>query len=144
MKTKLVIYFALLFSVFMLSCSNSDITKPVNETEFSAQQIPGCNKPTSLAKINYLDSCFAYTFNDTLKVEFCVAGNCCPDSNRFVTDYSISNDTIFVAVSDTAKNLCHCTCSYIIHLELTNLYEKQYLFYCDYDSMFLYKENIYN
>ena len=51
MKTKLVIYFALLFSVFMLSCSNSDITKPVNETEFSAQQIPGCNKPISLAKI---------------------------------------------------------------------------------------------
>jgi hypothetical protein len=135
----------LLFTTILIySCSNSDVTKPVSETEFTAYQISGCNKQSHFGKITDLDSCFNYTFDDSLKIDFCVVGNCCPDSNRFVTDYQISTDTIYVTVADTAENLCKCMCNYIVHLELSGLEKNEYLFYCDFDSLQFYRENIRN
>lgn len=128
-----------LFGVlFLYSCA---ATEPIgNHNNSSSYQIPGCNN-SSLPKTALNDSCFAYSFNDTLNIDFCVIGNCCPDSNRFVIDYEIKSDTIFVSVADTAANLCRCICSYTIHLRLDDLPKERYLFYCNYEN-FKYREYV--
>ena len=127
------------FIIYFISCSDDAPTKTTEEINFIAYQIPGCNSSWVLGKVSFVDSCFMYSFNDTLKVDFCVPGNCCPDSNRFVTNYSINSDTIYVTVADTAANLCYCICNYIIHLEISGLPNDKYLFYCKYDDL-EYKE----
>ncbi len=136
-------FFIILLTLLNLSCNNEDsITPGENGISFKAYQLGGCINH-HLAKYAVPDSCFSYSFNDTLKIDFCVMGNCCPDSNRFVTDYKINSDTIYVTVADTAENLCRCMCNYTIHLEMTGLTGNEYVFYCDYDSCIVYKEKIY-
>lgn len=98
-------------------------------------QVPGCGAGLSKATPN--DSCFSYQFEKTLCVDFCLTGNCCPDSNRFALAYEIKNDTLAVTVADTAAVLCRCVCTYTIRFELDNLPLDRYVFYCtrnDYDS----------
>ncbi len=125
-----------LLIIYIISCSeNSPFENPEEQVEFSSQQISGCNN-SGLSKVNDNDSCFVYSFNDTLKVDFCLWGNCCPDSERFVTNYKISSDTIFIAVQDTAINGCDCNCNYTIHVELSGLSENEYLFYFNYPGMY--------
>jgi hypothetical protein len=128
---KIVLMFSFIFLYFFFSsCSENSPTKTIDNTIlFRANQIPGCNS----ASID--SSCFSYTFNDTLKIDFCLPGNCCPDSNRFVTNYSIKSDTLFVTVVDTAANLCNCICTYINHIEITGLPNNSYLFYCVYQGL---------
>jgi len=126
--------------IYLISCSDNNPTQTVEEEiKFISYQIPGCNSSNSFKKKSLQDSCFDYSFNDTLKVDFCVLGNCCPDSNRFATDYRINLDTIFVTVLDTAQNLCRCICNYVIHIELSGLSNDNYLFFCKYDT-FEYSE----
>lgn len=126
---KLFLLFSFIFN--LNSCSDDAPTTVAPEISFVSYQVPGCNPTSSLKKDSLIDSCFQYSFTDTLEVEFCVPGNCCPDSDRFVTNYSIHSDTIFVTVTDTAAHLCHCICDYIIHLEISGLPNDEYLFYCD-------------
>lgn len=135
-----VLVLSVLFYVF--SCTTDNSTEPANATiTFNAFQVGGCNS-SSLAKIAENDSCFSYSFNDTLKIDFCVTANCCPDSQRFATDYDIKSDTIFVTVADTAARLCHCVCNYTIHLDLVGLSENQYVFNCNYYDQIVYDENV--
>lgn len=129
-----------LFYVF--SCTTDNSIEPEDETTtFNAYQVGGCNG-SPLAKIAENDSCFSYSFNDTLKIDFCVRANCCPDSQRFVADYNIKSDTIFVSVADTAARLCRCVCNYTIHLDLNGLSGNQYIFHCNYDEKIVYNESI--
>ena len=104
-------------------------------------QVPGCAGP-DLTKSSFPDSCFSYTFDTNLTVEFCVTANCCPDSNRFRLAYELRSDTIAVAVQDTAPDLCYCICPYTIHMELIDLSLDHYVFICDYDGSILYTEDI--
>ena len=132
--------------IFLFSnCSEENVTQTIEkEISFSSYHISGCNS-TGLKKIIQNGECFDYSFDDTLKIDFCVSGNCCPDSQRFVTNYSINSDTILVSVADTAANLCWCNCNYTIHLELSNLLEERYLFVCDYATQynsFEYRESV--
>jgi hypothetical protein len=76
------------------------------------------------------DSVFTYSFNQNLIMDFSVWSNCCPDSGRFIPGYTIRIDTIFITVTDTAQALCDCICSYMIHIELTNLPLNQYIVRC--------------
>ncbi len=133
---RLIYFFVSSLLMLILACSEDNVTKSTeSELSFSYKQITGCNESTNqLAKSSYQDSCFTYSFNDKLKIDFCVYGNCCPDSQRFVVDYSIESDTIFVEVADTAENLCYCICSYAIHIEITGLERNRYLFYCNFPS----------
>lgn len=145
---KLDIILFLFFSiVYILSCSEDSPTKILELKKgvvFSSSQIPGCNNNNLLlAKQSSYDSCFAYNFIDTLKVDFCIFGNCCPDSSRFTTNYSINADTIFVFVADTSKDLCDCICNYTIHLEIFGLEKEKYVIYCDYKDRLKYREEIY-
>jgi len=131
-----LISFAFLLVLYILSCSeNSPTENPEKQVEFSSYQISGCNNG-GLLKVDASDSCFFYSFNDTLKIDFCLWGNCCPDSQRFKTDYKISSDTIFIAVQDTAISECFCNCGYIIHVEFSGLPEDKYLFYFNYPGVF--------
>ena len=126
-----------------ISCSEKNIIETGDvDVVFSSHQISGCNS-SGLRKTTNEDSCFAYSFNDTLKLDFCVTGNCCPDSQRFLTDYKINSDTILVSVSDTAAHLCRCFCNYTIHVELSNLSKAKYLFVCDYEKL-KYRESVNN
>lgn len=140
-QIKFNIVILILFSLlFVFSCTKNASTEPNEENvEFTAYQIAGCNNG-GLSKVNTSDSCFAYSFDDKLKIDFCVTGNCCPDSQRYATDYKIISDTIFVIVADTAANLCRCICNYSIHLELSGLSKDKYIFYCNFDDRIKYKE----
>ena len=132
----------LLLGFFVLSCDlweNSDSPEP---GENSIYQIGGCAGNLGLRKAASRDSCFSWEFGNQLWVEFCVTANCCPDSNRFDLEYKISGNTIFVAVEDTARNLCRCICPYIIHLELHNLPLNHYYFKCTYGDELDYDEEI--
>jgi len=136
----LMLIIFVLFYVF--SCTTDNSTEPEDKTiTFNSYQVGGCNG-SPLAKIAINDSCFSYSFNDTLKVDFCVTANCCPDSQRFATDYDIKSDTIFVTVADTAARLCHCVCNYTIHLDIVGLSENQYVFHCNYYDEIVYNENV--
>lgn len=125
----------------VLSCSN----QPTNSENGEAQvhgvlyQIPGCGGH-GVAKTAVGDSCFSYKFIQDLVVDFCVSANCCPDSNRFQFKHEIRNDTIAVAVADTAANLCRCVCNYVIHAEFSDLPRDRYIFYCKYDNAIVYNE----
>jgi len=103
----------LFLNIFLKGCS--DTTDPVESNNLFYQE-PGCMNKTSLA-----DSCFDYTFTDKLIVEFCVSGNCCPDSNRFIFQQVIIQDTINLTVTDIEERLCRCICNYILHSENTEL-----------------------
>jgi hypothetical protein len=125
----------LLWSILFLSCSNDTSTNSSKDgINFISYQVGGCNGSSSLEKV-VRDSCFSYSFYDTLKIDFCVSGNCCPDTNRFVTTYKLNSDTINVTVVDTAGHLCKCICNYKIHIELSGLTNNQYFFYCSYDGL---------
>lgn len=133
--------FLLFLAINVSSCSDDEPTKSDGkDIKFISYQAGGCNNEVSLAKKgSFNDSCFTYSFRDTLKIDFCVWGNCCPDSNRFDTNYKISSDTLYVTVKDTAANLCRCECNYIVHVEMTGLPNDKYLFYCNY-YLLEYKE----
>lgn len=94
-------------------------------------QVPGC-KSTSIFKIGSenRDSCFTYSFTENLVLDFCVNGNCCPDSNRFKTSSSTHSDSIIITIADTAQNLCRCNCSYTIRAEFKSLTRDEYFVTC--------------
>ena len=144
-KTLRAIFFLHLLNINCTeSSTNSD--SPEKKVETISFQIPGCRAP-GLIKAKGIEEypCFKYNFTDTLRIEFCVSGNCCPDSFRFASEINIISDTIFVSVVDTAENLCYCDCLYKMHLEITGLPENKYLFYCDFEShteTFKYREYI--
>lgn len=116
-------------SVLLIINSCGEETSP--EVKTVLYQIPGC-KGNSLSKSfnAQLDSCFHYSFAEKLEIEFCVSGNCCPDENRFVTTSKIVNDSIIIAVRDTAQHLCRCICNYIIHGEFESLPLNKYIVKC--------------
>lgn len=140
MKSIHIYFLFVLFFLAITSCSDNS-ADTLGEVTFEAYQVGGCCG-NSLAKAAYLDSCFSYSFDDILEIDFCLSGNCCPDSNRFITDYTISSDTIYIIATDIEENLCKCICPYQIHLEFTNLEYDKYVFRCDYYDSFSYREEI--
>jgi hypothetical protein len=125
-----------------MSCSHQS-TNPENR-QGVIYQILGCR--SGLSKVSD-DSCFSYQFEKTLRLEFCLTGNCCPDSNRFRLSSKIRNDTIFVVAADTAAHLCRCVCTYKIRAEFEDLPLDHYVFYGmreDYSSRLVhYREHVY-
>lgn len=127
----------------VISCSQQPTNAEKEQTEVRAvlSQIPGCRNHAT-AKAALKDSCFSYQFAQTLVVDFCVSANCCPDSGRFDLTYEIRNDTIDVAVADTAANLCRCVCTYVIHAEFTGLRRDRYVFCCHDGDTVMYAEAV--
>lgn len=120
----------LILSIFILaagySCSDNFL---LSETNFYLRQIAGC-QTHKLNKSVSVDSCFSYTFGLELNFQSCVAGNCCPDSNRYSLSSKIVEDTIEIAVRDTARNLCKCICNYFINARYRDLKRDHYIIRC--------------
>lgn len=125
------LFVTLAFLIFAQVIFNSCETELSPETKISLYQVGGCqsNAGSSLQK-NYSDSCFSYSFFDKLSIDFCVTGNCCPEKNRFLITSTVVNDSIFIAVADTADELCDCICNYIIHGEFESLPLDKYFVKC--------------
>lgn len=113
-----------LAAALIISC-HDEIVKP--EASGNIQQIGKCNNQ-GLNKTSA--ECFEYTFTDDLIIKFCVSGNCCPDSARFLSSYKIVENIITVSVKDIAPNLCKCNCNYTIQAKFTNLEYDSYTVYC--------------
>jgi hypothetical protein len=129
-----------LVSVIFTSCGQlTSVDK--EELNFQAHQIPGCvqNLPKNSPAFN---SCFTYSFEDTLKVDLCLSSNCCPDSGRFEYSYLVSGDTIKVSVVDIAEHLCRCTCNYIVHSDISGLEQDEYIFECIYYDSVFYQQTV--
>ena len=122
-----------LVSTVILACDKSTGPAP---PDMIAGQIAGCQ--SHLPKVGSADSCFSYEFHEALIVDFCAMANCCPDSNRFSFEHRIANDTIFVAVADTAAPLCNCFCRYVLHMEFRNLTGYSYIFFCTIEDSVTY------
>ena len=108
------------------SCIDDPLT---SENGVTFQQIPGCQN-NILNKLTSGDLCFSYTFRQELDLQFCVSGNCCPDSNRYVLASKFAFDTLEIAVKDTAANLCKCICKYFIKARFEDLTKDRYIVKC--------------
>lgn len=111
--------------VFYFGCKDQITAPTIVERIY---QLGKCNG-SGLNKTLSAD-CFNYTFKDKLILDFCVQGNCCPDSNRFTFTHNIQNDQISIFITDIEQNLCKCNCSYVIHAEISNLKYDKYNVYC--------------
>ena len=101
---------------------------------------------SGFSKVSGVDSVFTYSFGDTLAIDLSVAGNCCPDSGRFDVIHEPGNDTLFITIIDTADYLCRCNCIYVIHAEIANLVENEYVVRCklvNVDAPYLSRDPIY-
>lgn len=124
MRNKLV--FILFLLIFVIGCREkiSDANPSV-----SIKQIGKCNY-NKLSKTSSDSLCFDYKFKNSLIIDFCVKGNCCPDSNRFVFESNIVEDQVLITVTDVAPNLCKCICTYTIHGEIAGLTNSSYFVTC--------------
>ncbi|MCK5739807.1 hypothetical protein KAH55_11520 [bacterium] len=144
MKKEMILFCLLLAVGLFMSCSETGTTtyQGAGAPKLTLQrQIPGC-QGNALGK-KTADNCFDYTFSDdSLKLEFCVTGNCCPDSNRFVLDSEFNGANLFVTVTDTAANLCRCICNYKVQAEYSHVTQSQYTVTCLLGDSILYRELI--
>ncbi len=122
-------------SLFFILCVISSCTD--KSTNLNQINLPSFSFKTSkcisgtIAKESRVQSdSFSYSFSQYLTLNFSVPGNCCPDSNRFMVSNEIRSDTIFITVTDTAQNLCRCSCVYMIHTQLTDLQKDSYTVRC--------------
>jgi hypothetical protein len=140
-----ICFISILIGLF-ISCGDTS-TNIVKSMQTKFYQVTGCkNKAISkIVKNIESDTCFLYTFTDTLKIDFCIYGCCWPDSGRFDINYSIEGDTIHVSAKDTARGLTNCICPYKIHTEFMNLPNDHYIFIGDDASGLdpIYIENVY-
>jgi hypothetical protein len=116
-------------SAVLATCTDKSSNPGGQQIYANLRQIGGCVS-SALHKSAASDSSFGYQFGDTLFVDFLLTGNCCPDSNRFALSYEVRGDTLLVAATDTAGNLCYCVCDYIVRAEFRNLPLDHYVFVC--------------
>jgi hypothetical protein len=148
MKNRMALIVIILawITITLMNCSHQSTNPENRQAQGVIYQVRGCQSELS-KNLASSDSCFSYQFEKTLHLEFCLTGNCCPDSNRFWLSNKLRNDTIFVVAADTAAQLCRCICIYKIHAEFDELPLDHYVFYCmreDYSSQLVhYREHVY-
>ena len=135
--------FIVILAVYWCAENSTNIVLDDQSSVSVFEQIPGCLQ-SPLLKVRTTDyKCFDYNFHENLALEFCLPANCCPDSNRFDHSYTISNDTIYFTVLDTAQDLCDCICNYKIQTEISGLLRDAYIFQCLYDGKTVYDTLVY-
>ena len=122
------------------SCSERG-TGPIAEGESSLYQVHGCVGRV-LGKGTRADSCFSFKFEKSLALDFCLPGNCCPDSNRYYLSHRISHDTLIVTAVDTAGSLCRCNCSYLIHADIASVPFDRYHVFCFLADSLMYQREV--
>jgi len=140
MRPTLLSVLAVLVLAASFTCEKSTEPEPWGG-EYTLFQVPGCQSD-ALAYSFSEDSCFTYQFETDLLLDFCVTANCCPDTNRFVLSADVREDTIAIAVHDTAAHLCDCICLYFIHAEFYDLPLDHYVVACTYYDTLAYQESV--
>ena len=112
--------------LFLIGCNEKSTE---TETFIKIYQLGKCNS-YNLTKVTSDSLCFNYKFESSLVLDFCVKGNCCPDSNRFIFNYKINENQIDIFVDDIAPNLCKCICNYTIHADILGLSNSKYFVKC--------------
>ena len=129
MKEGLIFLLLCASGLFLSTCSDNSSNLSDKQPSDSVVQIPGCSSH-GLIRLSSSDTSFAWTFTDRLVIDFCLTGDCTPDSIRFATSHSISSDTIYVVSVDTATYNQKCICVFIIHGEFENLPLDYYVVIC--------------
>lgn len=142
---KLIRYYILLAIIFFAACKEKSTDPPVQTDESSLVYSTSACASAMLGKqqATPIDSFCTYSFQEYLVIDFSVAGNCCPDSNRFLAQHEIRLDTILITVTDTARNLCRCNCTYFIHAKISGLTSNQYFVRCRLKNVYYLKDPIY-
>ena len=136
---------AIIVLFFLFGCEKSSTPIDQESVPISNEyyQIPGCQGQTdNLAKTFSNDYCFSYSWINDLNVELCLWANCCPDTDRFNSSSVLTGNVISVTVTDTAKQLCDCICTYKLHFDFPSLLKKDYIFKCIYNDSLVYIEKI--
>ncbi len=136
---RLIILASAICVVFAIFACGDHGTTPKSDSHIF--QIGRCQGTVGSAALS-ADSCFVWSFGQTLLIDFCVAANCCPDTNRFALSSQIRNDTILISVTDTAASLCSCDCGYIIRAEFDSAPEYVYQVMVYYGGSLLYSREI--
>jgi hypothetical protein len=111
------------------------------EGKSSLYQVHGCIGRV-LGKGTGADSCFSFKFEKTLALDFCLPGNCCPDSNRYYLSHRMSHDTLIVTAVDTARDMCRCYCSYLIHADIASVPLDRYQVFCFLADSLMYQREV--
>jgi hypothetical protein len=83
---------------------------------------------SAASRVTYpLDGTLRWAFDGTLRLEFRVRANCCPNSDRFRVAVSCRAETLMVAVADTAPGLCLCDCPYVLTVQCPTLAASSYI-----------------
>ena len=115
--------------VLLLSCKDRS-TGPDNRAVVTFRsESSGCLSKVT-PSTGAVDSSFAYSFHDSLLIDFSVTANCCPDSGRFNISQFAGSDTVVITVTDTAVNGCRCVCPYMIHAVFEHLPNDRYAVRC--------------
>ena len=130
-KTNIIKIFLIIGLCILVSCKqkSTEVNQPGNPS-FSSEASHCVSLSLGKTNSDLSDSIITYSFSNDLILDFSANGNCCPDSNRFVINHEIRSDTILITVIDTARNLCRCTCLYMIHTEISSLPMDRYFVRC--------------
>ena len=80
------------------------------------------------------DSIFSYSFSQSsLNLSFSIISSCGRAENAFIVQYTIHNDTIEVAVTDTCHSLAMCNCLYMITASNIPTSQDQYKVRCNFN-----------
>lgn len=123
---KLVLLIAVMSLIAFFNCKDEITFSEVRANIFQDGKCRG----SALSKTSVADSCFNYIFSNKLSLDFCVIGNCCPDSNRFTSSYSVTDSEIVIRIKDIEPNLCKCICKYMMHAEIVKLRNDWYTVKC--------------
>ena len=123
-QSSIFLIVSLLIALLIVNCKDEIL---YTEPTANIWQVSKCNGQ-GLKKSS--EECFEYIFTNSLEIKFCVSGNCCPDSARFVSNYKIDGEIITIFVKDIAPNLCKCYCTYTIQASFSNLLLDSYKAFC--------------
>ncbi|MBN1767402.1 MAG: hypothetical protein JXR50_10525 [Prolixibacteraceae bacterium] len=135
MKTKIKILFIVLSILFsFIACDKAENNTPIEKDKnisYLKSSLGGCNNKTE-ENIEQgeekNDTTIIQIKQDTLSIYAGLNYICCAP---FITDCNITNDSIFVSITDTCSNpyqdcYCRCYCYYTFEYYFNNLSDKQY------------------
>lgn len=135
MKTNMNILFIVLCILFSsVACDKEGSNTPIEKDKnisYLKSTLGGCNNKTE-ENIEQgeekNDTTIIQIQQDTLSIYVGLNYICCAP---FITDCNITNDTIFVSITDTCANpyqdcYCRCDCYYTFDYYFNNLSDKEY------------------
>ncbi|MDT3738319.1 MAG: hypothetical protein RO257_02330 [Candidatus Kapabacteria bacterium] len=137
MKKQMKIAVILLSIIFIIiSCKNSTDSGPdtdPNQIRLLKTELGGCNDEITPVKIaieeDFRDTVITSFENGTLIIDAGLNYVCCAP---FTTDCKVSNDSIFINISDMCPDIykcyCKCNCYYTFRFSFHYILKKEYFY----------------